>query len=74
VILGTEYECLWESGTWQCNRVLRAETGDYANHAIKELENDGLLYHFLFVFFTLHTQFLDILLLSVLCKLQKLFC
>lgn len=54
-----QYESLWESGTRQCNRVLRVEAGDYANHAIKGLEKGRLSCHFLFVFFTLHTQFLD---------------
>ena len=55
-----EYECLWESGTQQWNRVLRAEIGDHANHAIKGLEKGRLAYHSLFVFFTLHIEFLDI--------------
>lgn len=39
---------------------LRAETGDYANHVTKSLEKGRLTYQVLFVFFTLHTQFIDI--------------
>lgn len=71
-----EYECLWESVTQQRNKVLRAETGDYANHAIKGSEKGKLVYHFFFFiyFLLIIYSFLTFLLLSLLWKLEKLLC
>ncbi|RMC12928.1 hypothetical protein DUI87_10455 [Hirundo rustica rustica] len=37
-----EYEYLWESGIQQCNTMLKADTGEHANHAIIGLEKGRL--------------------------------
>lgn len=54
-----EYEYLWESGIQQCNTMLKADIGKYANHAIIELEKGMLVYQILVAFFVLHIQFLE---------------